>query len=320
MTGQERAASGVHRCAVGVDVGGTKVRAALVDGRGLVGAGLQESTRAAAGVGVDQAVDLALRLVDAHGEQTEIVGVGVGLPEVISPGGRVGSAAVVDWRGEDLPERFAAIGPLVVDADVRCGALAESRLGAGRGASSLLYLSIGTGISASLVIGGHPWRGARGSAGLTGSAPLTVLDDAHRLQRCPPLEEVAAGPSIAGRYAYLSGLRSASAEEVVSAADRGEALAVEVLTTAGSAVGAHLGLLVAAFDPTVAVVGGGLGSAPGPFWEALRSSVGGHVWAPVTSEVPVSQATFGGDAGVIGAGLAALNAYSSGKRTGNAES
>ena len=306
MTGPERAASGVRRCAVGVDVGGTKVRAALVDGRGLVAAVLQEPTLAAAGVGVGQAVDLAQRLVDANSAQGSITGVGVGLPEVVGPGGRVGSSAVVDWQGEDLGERFAGIGPLVVEADVRCGALAESRLGAGRGVDSLLYLSVGTGISASLVFDGRPWRGARGSAGLTGSAPLTVLDGTHRLQRCPPLEAVAAGPSIAGRYASLRGLHSARAEEVVSAARQGEALAVEVLTNAGGAVGAHLGLLVAAFDPTLVVVGGGLGSAPGPFWEALRGSVGAHVWAPATSEVLVRQATFGGDAGVIGAGLVAL--------------
>ena len=103
---------------------------------------------------------------------------------MVSLNGQIQSAASLDWRGGSWKAAFAEIAPVYIDSDVRAAALAESSFGAGRGLSSFLYVSIGTGVSHCFVVDGRPWRGARGNAIVTG-APL--------------VETQASGPALALR-------------------------------------------------------------------------------------------------------------------------
>jgi glucokinase len=108
------------------------------------------------------------------------------------------------------------------------------------------------------------------------------------------------------------------AEEVLAAAAGPDpicaAAATRAIHTATTALGVALGWLVNVLDPAAVVVGGGLGSAQGPYWDALVAATRAHIWSPVSRTLPIVQATLGPDAGLIGAALAGVLA---GNRAGN---
>jgi glucokinase len=203
------------------------------------------------------------------------VAVGVGICELVDNEGKIRSAESVSWTAADLAAALGGLGPVTVEADVRAAAVAEARFGAGRPFSSFVYLTVGTGISHCLVVDGEPYRGAHGFAQLSGSAALSF--------RCPHC----------GERVRLS------VEDVAS----GAALARDE-----SALGSLVALLVNVLDPEAVVVGGGLGSAPGAYWDGLVGAAREHVWADGAGDLPIVQAGLGADSGVIGAGWIGLRA------------
>lgn len=149
---------------IGVDVGGTKTAAALVTRDGQV---LHERITRSTAEGVEAAVSLAEALAaDAISKGFELAGLGAGFPEHVDARGRLTSREVLAWRVQPA-DAFAAVVPggcCVIDSGVRCGALAEKQLGAGRGLDRFLDVSLGTGLSSALVVGGSPLHGHRGEA------------------------------------------------------------------------------------------------------------------------------------------------------------
>lgn len=266
--------------AVGIDVGGTKLAAALVDrASGALLASARRPTAPARGAEAVLAdcVALAGEMAAGHGP----LPVGVGICETVDPAGRTTSAVTVDWRGRDVAAAFASVGPARVESDVRATAVAEARLGAGRGLASVLVVTVGTGISHCLVLDGAPWAGARGNAICTG-APL--------------VEDVASGPAIARAGG------AARAEEVL--ADPGRAA---VVAAAADALGHELARLVNALDPAGVVIAGGLGLHEG-YRAQVVAAMRPRVFAPDTARVPVVPAALGPEAAVIGAALCAPEA------------
>jgi len=231
--------------------------------------------------------------------------IGIGVPELVDATGKIGSAHLLEWSGLPLTERLQAIAPTFIESDVRAAALAEARFGAGRGFDLVAYVSIGTGISSAIVQDGVPLVGARGGALVLSSGSLGVP--------CPEcsnwtefvLESYASGPALARRYAQASGKTVTDAETVVTAANAGEPIAVEIVDSAANALGSALGWLVNVIDPEAIVVGGGLGLAPGRFRERLMAATRDHIWNPGARGLPFLSATLGADAGIIGAAKAA---------------
>lgn len=264
------------RYAVGVDVGGTKVAAAVVDrADGSVVRSERIATEADGG-GADvlaRAVAAATRVAD----QDAPMPVGVGICETVGVDGHITSATTVDWVGLDVPGAFAAVGPAAVESDVRAVARAEAAFGAARGRSSALVLAAGTGISSCLVVGGTPWTGARGNAIIVGA---------------PPVEHAAGGGAVLARtgrpFSDLLADRSA-ADEVALVAD---------------AIAGALAVLVNALDPAIVVLGGGIGTAPG-MADRIADAARPLIWSPATRALPIAVAALGPDAGAIGAALAA---------------
>jgi glucokinase len=257
--------------AVGIDVGGTKIAVGAVRGDGTLHRLERLPTAATTLSGLAAA---AARV----GEGLDAEAVGVGICEVLDEHGVVRSHVTIDWTAAELED---ALGPIVLDADVRAAALAEARFGAGGGFSSFVYLTVGTGISHTLVVDGEPYRGAHGCAQLVGSAVLEFA--------CPHC----------GRRSRLS------AEEVASGAALARGAAV---ADAAATLGSFVALLVNVLDPEAVVVGGGLGTAGGAYWDALVAGVREHIWAEHVRGLPVLPAGLGADSGVIGAGLQALGA------------
>ncbi len=263
--------------AVGLDVGGTKIAGGLVrfpDGvvveRRRIATGAERGPDAV----LADAVALARELAHHVPAGERFVGVGLGVPELVDLSGRITSAHTIDWRGVPLTERFADVGPVWVESDVRAAAVAEARFGAGRAYRIIAYVTVGTGISSTLVIDGHPYAGARGNALILASSPTSVICPECGVWVRPILEEFASGPALA---------------------KHGDPRA------AGEALGSGVGWLVNVLDPDAVIVGGGLGLAGGLYWEAFVESARRHIWAAATRELPIVMAELGADAGVVGA-------------------
>ena len=264
--------------AIGIDVGGTKIAAGLVDtATGVVEARLERGTRpereAAAVLG--DCVAMAQRL--AAGQPG--VPIGVGVCELVDREGHTQSAQSIDWRETDVVGAFAAIGPAVVESDVRAAAVAEAQFGGGRGVDDLLFVIVGTGISCCLVLGGRAYAGAHGNAICFGA---------------PPVEDAASGLALA-----VAGGRE-RAEDVL--ADRALDAVVE---SAAAALGAGLAWLVNALDPGMVVIGGGLGLVD-RYRDLAVEAMRPMIFAYNSRDVAVAPAQLGADAGVIGAALAAV--------------
>lgn len=281
---------------LGVDVGGTKTRVALLDGSGAVIDVDEEPTGGAprADPGLRTSFAVAQRLaVRATRADCELVGVGVGVPEFVDPSGRLRSSLVVAWDEQPM-HLFASIGPTVVESDVRCGALAEAALGAGVGAASMLYVSVGTGISCALVLEGRLWAGHRGEAIALGELPVDRSADPSS---SATLEEFASGGGIGQRHG-----RGLPARAVLELAASGDESASAVVQGAAAALGAALAWAVSLVDPERIVLGGGLGTSGGTWLDLVRRRYEGMARP---GAAPIEVARLGADSGVIGAALAA---------------
>src|SRR2546423_1201280 len=292
--------------AIGLDIGGTKIAAGVV----LWPSGeiLQRtiiSTKPARG---GEAVlrdtrDLARRLYDwARGERIEVAGIGAGVAELVDPEGNVTSSCTIDWRGRPVQQRLSEIALAQVESDVRAAAVGEAIFGAGRGHSTFAYITVGTGISYCLVRDAQPFKGAKGNAIVMGSSPLTTKCTHCGEKLRPVLEEFASGPAIAKRFAQgQKGATAKTCEDVFRAASNGDRNAIDILTSAGEALGVSTAFLVNVLDPEIIVVGGGLGTAGGIYWDAFERSCREHIFADNSRGLPIVKATLGVDAGLVGA-------------------
>ena len=223
--------------------------------------------------------------------------------------GHIVSSQTLSWRGVPVLEQFAHLAPAILDADSRAAAFCEARCGAGRTFRSFLYVTVGTGIGSSLVLDGVPFVGVRGCTGTLASAPMRALHPEGGTLTGMALEDVASGPAMVARYNRQAGGAVVRTEQVLAAAAAGDPIAAGVVDTAASSLGATIALLVNVLDPEAVIVGGGLGAAPGLYWERLAPAILDHIWSDVHRGLPLLQARHGSDAGFIGAALLAFEQH-----------
>lgn len=265
--------------AIGIDIGGSKIAACVVDvDTGVVRKSLRAATNADRGgkAVLTDCVEIVESLVGLGDLDRRSAPLGVALCELVSPNGEITSAVTFDWRDVDLAAAFGE--PVVIESDVRAAALGEARLGAGRGCANFVYVTVGTGIAFTLTLGGRPYAGSRGNALILGS---------------PPVERTSSGAALA----RLGG--AASAEEVLDRAGS-EELVVEATRELGCA----LAWLVNALDPELVIVGGGLGLRA-DYRDAAITVMRAHIEAPNARDVHVVPAELGADAGAIGVAVLA---------------
>jgi glucokinase len=291
--------------AIGVDVGGTKTALGLIDAitctllaKSVIPTGPERGGEAL----LADIERNALTLRDhARDLGKRVAGVGVVVPENVSLAGQITSSAVIRWWNElPVAATLGKLAPTMIDADVRAAALAEARLGAGREYGYHAFLTIGTGISYCTVAGGRPFAGAHGGALHFGTSVLTVLPDGTEVS----LEGMASGGALVGRYTAMGGTAT-RAEEVLAAAQDGDAVAGEVLRTGARALGIGIALLLNMLDPEAVVTSGGLGSADTAYW-AAACRWARHYAHEHARHTPLVRGLLGADAGVIGAGLTGL--------------
>jgi glucokinase len=301
------------RCAIGIDVGGTKCAAGLVsldDGR-IVARELRPTQPERGGEAVlAEVIELAQWCQqEANHLAIRPISVGIGLCELVGLGGGILSDATIRWR--DLRARprieYATQLPVFIDADVRSAARAEAHFGTGRDLKCFLYVTVGTGISSCLVLNKTPFTGARGLTGTFASGNVLIAGSDGKLVSGPPLEQFASGPALAARLAATSVGFTGTAPDVLALAATCDTFAQPIVQTAGQALGAAIAHLVNVLDPEAVVIGGGLGLAQGLYRNSLEQSMRRHVWSDLHYDVPLLPAKLGNDAGIIGAALASVH-------------
>ncbi len=302
---------------VGVDLGGTKVLVGVIGGERQV---LYEDREGSAGQTGDELLNTLEREIrqalEAH---PDVDAVGLGVPCTID---RERGLAInaVNLPIHNLPirdeMRQRLDKPVFIDNDANVAALAEHRLGAARGTSNAVMLTIGTGIGGGLIIDGELYRGSTGAASEPGH--IVIDFDGPRCQgNCPNrgcMETFASGTALAreGREAAqrepdsvlgraLAAGEPIDGKTVTDAANDGDSVAVAVVEEAGRRLGAGLSSLANIFEPEVIVIGGGVAKAIGDLMlEPARAELRSRALPPM-NEVPVLTAELGPEAGMIGA-------------------
>ena len=249
----------------------------------------------------------AVRL-DAKAEAAEVVGGGLGLPAPLDATGRPTSLSIPPgWIGhlpaEELANRLGL--PVSADNDANLGALAESRWGAGRGRSDLLYIKAATGIGGGLIVHGQVYRGRGGTAGEIGH---TTIGDDGAVCACGNrgcLELRAGGAALVAQLAqtdvHVNGLPA-----LVAKAREGHLGCRRVLADAGEAIGLAVAAVVNVVNPELIVLGGELGEAGELVLESLRARVRRNALAPAADTTGIVAAQLGDRAEVLGAALLVL--------------
>jgi glucokinase len=298
--------------AIGIDVGGTKVALGLLDAAELsllesvvIPTGRDRGGKAVLADIRASAADLAGRAA-ARGRR--VSGIGLVVPEIVSLAGDIVSGEVIpQWNELPVAEVLSEIAPVLVEADVRAAAFAETVLGAGQGYDYLVFVTVGTGISYTAVYQGRPIAGSRGGALNIGTSVLARLPE-HCAGPGQPreleLERISSGSALVERYVARGG-RAEGAGDVLAAAQRGDQAAAEVLDEGARTLGIAIALLVNVLDPEAVIVGGGLGSADTSYWQATRDYARQYLHDFAAGTV-LARGALGADAGVIGAGLTGL--------------
>ncbi|WP_106399526.1 ROK family protein [Actinocorallia populi] len=293
----------------GVDIGGTKIAAALVSAEGRIVRQGRTPTPAEGGAAVPvAAARLVAELRSGLGGGT-VAAAGVGSPGVVDRAeGRVVSATDVlpGWAGMEVRATMEALTgvPVTVDNDVRAMAYGEARAGAGAGFSRVMYVSVGTGVGGALTRDGHLEYGAHGTAGetahllvpATGAIPCGCGRHDH-------LEAVASGPAMAAAYAARTGERL-PLPEIAARLSAGDPTAREVVHGAAALLGRALAGLLAVLDPDALVIGGGAAQIGAQFRAPLTEALHAEALPPLRA-LPVLPAALGTDAPLIGAALQA---------------
>ncbi len=310
------------RLVVGVDLGGTKILSLAVD------AGFRVLDRDRRDTDAEGGPDSVIaRMADsvraaAAGRRFGAVGVSAAGPCDLVRGIITSPPNLPGWHDVPLPRLLSeSLGaPAFMENDANAAAIAEHRLGAGRGSKHMVLVTLGTGIGGGLILDGRVYHGASGAGGEIGHMQLESKGPVCGCGRPGCLEALASGRALAARAreivmsqpdGYLARLirdgQTPSAETLAAAAEAGDSTSAEAIETAGRYLGAGLTNLVFVFNPEVIVIAGSLRKLGerylGPALEVVRR----ESYAQSYGDVRIVEAELGDDAAAIGAALVALD-------------
>jgi glucokinase len=290
---------------IGVDVGGTKVAAVVVDEQGVI---LARARRSSASRDYSTLLDTVVETVGeaAQGQRVDAVGLAIA-GNVAYDGSSVLFSPHLPLSGEPLREHLRQrLGlPVTVENDANAAAWAEYRFGGLTGdteINDLLLVTLGTGVGAGLILDGQVYRGHLGFAGEAGH--MTVVRGGRV---CPCgnrgcWERYTSGTALLAAYLERGGDPERSGPDITAAAVYGDETAREALADIGDWLGHGLASLVAVLDPGLIVVGGGVSESGDLLLEPARASFRASLTGAGRRPEPgIVAARFGVDAGVIGA-------------------
>lgn len=309
---------------IGIDVGGTNVKIALVDGEGKIIYSNSVPTYAQMGYeytvnNIKQAIRDLMK--ETNTDAKEIEGIGFDFPGQVDYKTGVVKLApnIPGWVNvpiaQMIEEEFNI--PTRIDNDVRCAALGELKFGAGKGCENFVCITVGTGIGSGLVINGQLVRGVANAAGEIGHIKLQM--NGGPICGCGDtgcLEAFASGPSIvAMAQEYLKGGKSTKFREmagadgeitpyiVAKAAEAGDPVAKRIFEIVGSYIGMGLVSVINLLNPEKVIIGGGVAAAGDLLLDPIRKTIKERAMVVAGNSVEIVPAELGNSAGVIGASM-----------------
>jgi glucokinase len=320
-----------ERYAIGVDLGGTKILAAVVDQHGkVIGTG-KKATHPDKGPAkvlerINKTMDEAL--ASAKLSKQEIGAIGIGVPGIANPetGIVIDITNIPDFKNIDIGKSLRGWHnvPVTISNDVRVAAVGEQRMGAGKGVQNLIAVFVGTGIGGGIILNGRVYSGSRGSGGeighmiLMADGPFAVGGGVRGgieaiASRSAIERELRAGIA-SGRRTVLpvlleekDGLLTSSV--LAKAVSQNDMMTIDVLRRAAHNLGLHAASLINAFDPQMLIYGGGVIEGLGE-WMLSQIRTVAHQYAINKldiAKVQIVEAKLGEQAGVVGAALMALD-------------
>lgn len=297
--------------AIGIDLGGTSVKYAVVDGSGASLFSGQLPT--CADKGAEAVLAQILRGVTlcrefAAGQSLALEGIGIGTPGIVSSDGRTvlgGAENIPGWEDFPLAERVEAVAGLPVRAsnDANMMALGESLFGAAKGATDVVFVTVGTGIGCGVLVDGRLYRGYRNRGMEMGH--ITVCSDGEPCA-CGSvgcLEHYASTSALVRRYCTLAGIGDGQADGrvVVDAYLRGVPAAVQAMEEHWDYLAHGIASMINLFAPQRVVVGGGISEAGAFYLDALRRKVECYAMPVCAADTQLIAAALGNRAGCLGA-------------------
>jgi glucokinase len=310
---------------LGIDLGGTKIAAGILDTAGARSTTRIVATEAHEGPDavLQRMIALAHDACAAAGVKvSDLAAVGVGVPGLFDAA--TGATRFLPnlagaWRGVPVGATLGgALGcPIRLINDARAFVLAEARHGAGQGAATVVGLTIGTGVGGGIVIGGRLHLGLDGTAGEAGHTTIEPYGVVCGCGNRGCLETIVSGPAIAaaGVRAMLQGvtsrigalaggdLRAVTPQTIRAAAEEGDAVAREILLRAGAGLGQGIANLVTLLSPERVVIGGSVAQLGAWLLEPAEAEMRRRCHVTPLDRVAIVPAVLGGDAGVVGAAL-----------------
>jgi len=309
----------VAQVVIGVDLGGTNLRTALLSVDGDILDKRKEPTHAA-----DGWKKVVGRLVNNINQQRAIaeqrgmhvVAVGVGAPGIIQmdKGIVVKSPNFPDWNNLPLRDELekALHVPVIIENDANAAALGEQWLGAGCGIDSMILLTLGTGVGGGIVLNNKIWQGADGMAGEVGH--MTLIPDGRQCGcgNTGCLEMYASARGIVQSYREASGMTGAAQDSAVTSqmvyqgARNGDPVSLRVMKEMGRLLGIGIANLINIFNPQMIVLGGGVKDAWDLFIGATHEEIMRRAFQVPAERTKIVPSLLGDDAGMIGAAAGAL--------------
>lgn len=304
--------------AIGIDIGGTKVAAGVVDSAGRI---LEERRHETPGRDPRAVEAVIVELVNELSSRHDVRSVGIGAAGWMDlAGGTVMFSPHLAWRNEPLRDNLQGLlnRPVMVANDADAAGWAEWRFGAGRGHDRLICLTLGTGIGGALVMDGQVERGSYGMAGEFGHQIIMPGGQRCECGNRGCWEQYASGNALGREARELAGANSPMAAEIISAvggdvgsisgsvvtelALAGEATSKELVQEVGDWLGLGIANLAAALDPALFVIGGGLSAAGELLLEPARRAYAKNLTGRgFRQEALIVAAQLGPNAGLIGA-------------------
>jgi len=311
---------------VGVDIGATHITALLADYSALVLDEIDASIDISEGPHkiLDMVIEMTKEMTRRTGiSESSIHAMGIGVPGPVVAGGGMVSGPPIMPGWDKFPidtylEKALGI-PVTVSNDAELGAIGEWAYGAGRGERNLVYIKVGRGIGAGLLVEGQIYHGATGSAGEIGHI---TIDENGPLCSCGNrgcLEALAGGNAVAksaiarikrgdrttlSAIAPISSIRS---EDVIDEACRGDLVSQQILIDAGRHLGTAIAGLVNLFNPNIVIIGGNVSRIGDLLLEPIRKTVQDRSLKMASSNLRISTALLGKRSSGMGAIVQALN-------------
>lgn len=292
---------GLH---IGVDLGGTNVRVATVFNNGEVEQMLQEATEVERGP--DFTIGKIIEMIETTADGQEIDGIGIGAPGPLDPhkGIILNPPNLPGWDDinivKKLNDRFNT--KVVLNNDANAAALAEARIGSGKGFASVFYITVSTGIGGGLVIDGKVFNGAQGYAGEIGNMILNPHGYQYSTLNKGALESYSSGTAIGERFSEQFGDQG-GAEIVFNLVSKGDEKAQKIVDEAIEYLSMGIANITHIVNPDVFVIGGGVMEAGDLIWVPLRDRLEDYLYPGLVPHINLQPAALKGEAGVIGASL-----------------